>query len=270
VAQASAGELNELWLARALDRAGIDRSRWHPSVGVEDNRRTIEAVYDYYGRLFSDHPYVLWSGMAGMIGPAFYAGLMDIGWLPDVARRAIIALPGRASRRLHTWAAGDLGFYETIFLTMQKKIFEDQAPMHEAYLAEGLTEIERFYRARIIDRATFVAWQRIDRGRGEAGATLLDSGNRALLWREQREIIDRCPRPDPRRAAGPLLPAAGAGREARARRGDSVAPDDEHSPASTGGDRPSRPSPPGARGRKGSNRSDKLTQPRVMGVRGRR
>src|SRR5262245_62916285 len=31
---------------------------------------------------------------------------------------------------------------ETTFLTMQKKIFEDQATMHEAYLAGGLPQVE--------------------------------------------------------------------------------------------------------------------------------
>ena len=72
-----------------------------------------------------------------MIGPAFYAGFRDLGLLPDAVRTAVLALFGRGSRRLHPPAAGDLGFYETTFLTMQKKIFEDQATMHEAYLAEA-------------------------------------------------------------------------------------------------------------------------------------
>jgi hypothetical protein len=158
-------ELKDHWLNRALARAGIDRRHWHPSAGVEQNRRSIEAVYDYYGRLFLEHPYLKWAGMASMIGPAFYAGFRDIGSLPDAARRAVIATFGRASRRIAAWAAGDLGFYETTFLTMQKKIFEDQATMHEAYLAGGVREVERFYRARIIDVATLTAWQQIDRGR---------------------------------------------------------------------------------------------------------
>ena len=48
---------------------------------------------------------------------------------------------------------------------MQKKIFEDQAPMHEAYLAGGVAQIEEFYRARIIDAATLEAWRQIDAGR---------------------------------------------------------------------------------------------------------
>jgi hypothetical protein len=184
-------ELKEAWLSRALERAGIDRNRWDPQRGVDENRPTIEAVYDYYGRLFLEHPHLEWAGMASTIGPAFYAGFRDLGVLPDALRRAVIALLGRASRRLATRVAGDLGFYETTFLRMQKKIFEDQAPMHEAYLAGGVAEIEKLYRARIIDIATLEAWREIEAGWREADAASIERGNRMLLFREQRDIIDR-------------------------------------------------------------------------------
>jgi hypothetical protein len=146
---------------------------------------------EYYGRLFLEHPHLEWAGMASTIGPAFYAGFRDLGVLPDALRRAVIALLGRASRRLATRVAGDLGFYETTFLRMQKKIFEDQAPMHEAYLAGGVAEIEKLYRARIIDIATLEAWREIEAGWREADAASIERGNRMLLFREQRDIIDR-------------------------------------------------------------------------------
>ena len=186
-----AHDLQEAWLDRALDSAGIDRRSWRPGRGVEENRRTVEAVYGYYGRLFLEHPYLQWAGLAGMIGPAFYAGFRDLGFLPDAVRAAVIAVLGRASRRLARRDAGDLGFYETTFLTMQKKIFEDLAGMHEAYLAGGVGEIEELYRARIIDAATLQAWRQIDSGRRDAAAAGVADGNRALLFREQHDIIDR-------------------------------------------------------------------------------
>ena len=186
-----AHELREAWFRRALDRAGIERESWHPGRGVEENRRTVEAVYGYYGRLFIEHPYLQWAGLAAMIGPAFYAGFRDLGVLPDAVRGAVIAALGRASRRLAGRAAGDLGFYETTFLTMQKKIFEDQAAMHEAYLAGGMAQIEEFYQARIIDAATLEAWRRIDAGRHDPAADAVSDGNRTLLFREQHDIIDR-------------------------------------------------------------------------------
>jgi hypothetical protein len=191
VVRVEAHELREAWLNRAFDSAGIERGSWRPGRGVEENRRTVEAVYGYYGRLFLEHPYLEWAGLAGMIGPAFYAGFRDLGLLPDAARAAVIAVLGRASRRLAGRAAGDLGFYETTFLTMQKKIFEDQAPMHEAYLAGGPAQIEEFYRARIIDAATLEAWRQIDSGRRDAAAAAVADGNRTLLFREQHDIIDR-------------------------------------------------------------------------------
>jgi hypothetical protein len=186
-----AHELQEAWLDRALASAGIDRRSWRPGRGVEENRRTVEAVYGYYGRLFLDHPYLQWAGLAGMIGPAFYAGFTDLGFLPDAVRAAVLAVLGRVPRRLTRRAAGDLGFYETTFLTMQKKIFEDLAGMHEAYLAGGLAQIEELYRARIIDAATLQAWRQIDSGRRDAAASGIADGNRALLFREQHDIIDR-------------------------------------------------------------------------------
>ncbi len=186
-----AHELQETWLNRALDSAGIERRSWRPGRGVEENRRTVEAVYGYYGRLFLMHPYLEWAGLAAMIGPAFYAGFRDLGLLPDAIREAVIAVFGRASRRLTRRAAGDLGFYETTFLTMQKKIFEDQAGMHEAYLAGGVAQIEELYRARIIDAATLEAWRQIDSGRRDAAAAAVADGNRSLLFREQHDIIDR-------------------------------------------------------------------------------
>lgn len=184
-------QLQRRWLQVALDRADIDGRRWRPGGGVARNIENIEAVYTYYGRLFLDHPYLQWAGMANMIGPAFYAGFRDIGLLPDGARHAVLLLLGRRKRALEDDAAGELGFYETTFLTMQKKIFEDQAPMHEAYIANGIAELERFYDAGIVDDATLQGWRQVDRGRAQGDLTLLASGNRLLLLREQRDIIDR-------------------------------------------------------------------------------
>src|SRR4029453_6094711 len=126
-----------------------------------------------------------------MIGPAFYAGFRDLGLVPEVGRRAVHAVFGRASRSLARRPTGDLGFYETTFLTMQKKIFEDQAAMHEAYIARGIRQIEELYRARIIDPAPLEGWRQIDIGRRNSDATLVDRGNRTLLFREQFDIIDR-------------------------------------------------------------------------------
>jgi hypothetical protein len=183
-------ELKEAWLGRAIANAGIDRATWHPARGFAKNRRTAEAVYTYYGRLFLAYPHLKWAGMANMIGPTFYAGFRDLGALPDSVHKARRWMLGRVPPGLAKRGPSDLGFYETTFLRMQKKIFEDQATMHEAYIDGGVPKIEELFHARIIDAATLEAWRRIDAGR-DGDPALVDSGNRMLLFREQFDIIDR-------------------------------------------------------------------------------
>jgi hypothetical protein len=183
--------IKQRWLAVALGNAGIDPERWHPSAGVASNRETIERVYGYYAKLYLSSKSLQWAGMATLIGPAFYAGFRDLGLVPDGVRRVIGLLFGRASRRIARWAAGSLGRYETTFLVMQKKIFEDQAVMHEAYRGGGLEAVRELRDAAIIDDVTMEAWTRIDKGKNAADSGALDSGNRELLFREQHDIIDR-------------------------------------------------------------------------------
>src|SRR5438034_9573372 len=84
-----ASTLRRHWLDSAFLNAKIDASHWDPTRGVDINRRTIERVYDYYGRLYVHHARLEWAGMANMIGPSFYAGFLDIGFLPDQMRRAL-------------------------------------------------------------------------------------------------------------------------------------------------------------------------------------
>src|SRR5207249_1322517 len=84
-----ASTLRRQWLGRAFRSAGIDPLHWEPARGVEANRGTIERVYEYYGRLYLRHAQLEWAGMANMIGPSFYAGFLDVGFLPDLARRLL-------------------------------------------------------------------------------------------------------------------------------------------------------------------------------------
>jgi hypothetical protein len=191
-----ASELRAYWLARALESAGIDQMHWDPASGVDVNRRTIERVYAYYARLYLKHARLEWAGMANLIGPSFYAGFQDVGFLPDEARRLLSRIGGPlgSSKRwllrqdvVERRVVGDLGFFETTFLTMQRKIFEDQALMHEAYVGAGLDAIRALHEAGIIDEATAEAWEQIDSGESDD----VRAGNRELLFREQYEIIDR-------------------------------------------------------------------------------
>jgi hypothetical protein len=192
----AASALRSYWLDRAFRAAGIDRTHWEPDRGVELNRRTVERVYGYYGRLYLGYAQLEWAGMANLVGPSFYAGFLDVGFLPD-RTRWLVASTRRAFGSGKRWflrrdavegpLVADLGFFETTFLTMQRKIFEDQALMHEAYLGGGLEAIGALADAGIIDRATVIAWEQIDASDSEA----VRAGNRALLFREQYAIIDR-------------------------------------------------------------------------------
>jgi hypothetical protein len=157
-------DLKHHWLQAAMRRARIDAAQWVPHRGVKANRSTIEDVYGYYGGLFLGDPRFEWAGMANLIGASFYGGFLDIA---------------KAPARL-------LRYYETTFLRMQKKIFEDQAVMHEAYLAGGMKEIDALRGAGIIDSASVRAWQAID----SPDETDRREGNRWLLYREQDDILD--------------------------------------------------------------------------------
>jgi hypothetical protein len=187
-----AAALKERWLAVALDRAGVDPAHWEPLHGARANRAVIEAIYRYYARLFLDDERYRWAGMAAMVGPSFYAAFLDLGLVPDAIRRLAAngrALTGRVSGATvdRELAAYGLGYLELTFLTMQRKIFEDQAVLHEAHRGGGVEAIRALADAGLVDAATAGAWAAIDAG-AQPG---LDAGNRTLLWREQYTIIDR-------------------------------------------------------------------------------
>jgi hypothetical protein len=184
-----APELRRRWLERAYKKARIDASHWDPSLGVESNRPTIALVYDYYGRLYKGAARLQWAGIAKLIAPSFYAGFLDIGLVPGTKRGLLVWLHRLiAAVRRGARPAGDgLRFFEVTFLRMQRKIFEDQALMHEAYLGGGLPAILELRSAGIIDEATAKAWEQIDGG----DPTRIVDGNRTLLFREQHDIIER-------------------------------------------------------------------------------
>ena len=188
-----AAELRQRWLALAYEQAAIDPEHWHPRRGAEQNRATIEAVYAYYARLFLGDSRYRWAGLAAMVGPSFYAAFLDLGAVPDAVRRL-----GRVARRLTlaTLRRGDvdrevsealLGFLELSFLKMQRKIFDDQAVMHEAHRCGGIAAVRACHEAGLLDASTMRAWEQIDHGEPDE----VDAGNRVLLWREQYTIIDR-------------------------------------------------------------------------------
>jgi uncharacterized protein YukE len=196
--------LKEYYLAKAFEKAGIDPATWDPSRGAEYNRDIIEKVYTYYGKLYLDNPYMMWAGMANLIGPSFAAGFFDLSMIRDWARTAAEGLdkiPDYVKRILPPGIDGleelanatdeDLRFFEVQFLSMQKEIFFDQAVMHEAYLEGGMDAMRELRAAGVSvdDDETLAAWQMIDDGRRTGNQNLIAAGNKGLLWREQAKII---------------------------------------------------------------------------------
>jgi hypothetical protein len=179
------------WVSVAAEKAGIDLSQWDPGRGARELTDIIQAVYTYYGNLFLANPYLQWAGMANMIGPSFAAGFYDLALFRRLAG-ALEHQPGvpyDMSALAHI-SDEELRFFETTFLGMQKNIFYDQAMMHEAYLAGGTDAIHELQLAGLIDPRTEQAWDWIDEGRATGNSSLIESGNTALLRREQQDIID--------------------------------------------------------------------------------
>lgn len=194
-------QLEDYWLARGLERSGIDLDAWDPSRGAGANYDTIIQVYDYYADLYLAHPELQWAGMANMIGPSFAAGFQDLRLFRDLAR----ATDGPEDLPVPFWAMSpqlvplhalgtmtdtELLFYEATLLQMQQDIFVDATVMHEAYLGGGMPAIHELGRAGYIEPEDVTAWERIDRGARLGDSTLLANGNRRLLEREQLLIID--------------------------------------------------------------------------------
>ena len=199
--------LQQYYVTKAAEKAGIDMSDWDPSKGAEGLRDIIEKVYTYYGQLYLDNPNLKWAGMANMIGPSFAAGFFDLNLFRNIADKAAgplddlpdevrDSLPHPISDigKLSDLTQEDLNFYETTFLQMQKDIFIDQAAMHEAYLEGGVDAIEEMRDAGLFDNGdpdqTVESWQQIDGGITTGDNDLINQGNKGLLYREQHDIID--------------------------------------------------------------------------------
>lgn len=200
--------LHQYWLVVAARNADIDLAAWDPARGVAANSRTFTQVYVNYLRLTTAHPEFYWTGLAGLAGGSFASGFFDMS---DVA--TILDVPGihqlgsavadllRGTppelvavlpsdiRLLATegprLTADDLAWFQTRLMIMQKHIFLDQVPMHEAYIAEGLPAIEEMYAAGVLDDNALRAWRSLASG-------TVAGYNDALVRmtdREQNQII---------------------------------------------------------------------------------
>ncbi len=198
--------VRELYEMRAFDRAGIDPEAWNPDLGLAANAHIVEAVYEYYADLYRSHPDRLWwSGMAALIGPSFYGGFRDLDTFRSLLGGASTIAESPARRLLppQVQRAGELAemsadvlsaellWYQVRLLRMQREIFLDMAPAHEAYLDGGIERVEQL----LADdpygfgAPTIEAWRTIDAGWRAGDQQMIAAGNETLLLREQRWVI---------------------------------------------------------------------------------
>lgn len=197
--------LQQMYVTRAAEKAGIDLSTWDVTGGAEAVSDHYEKTYDYYASLYLDDPNFRWAGMAAMIGPSFAAGFEDLEMFQDVAQAikhglgpvpdSALPFPVSQLDEISGMGEDELRFYQTTFLQMQKDIFYDASMMHEAYLGSGLEGIEELRAAGLLGADTekanqaYRAWESIDTAIATGNTALLDQGNAQLLFREQRYTI---------------------------------------------------------------------------------
>ncbi|MEV0292732.1 hypothetical protein [Nocardia sp. NPDC050710] len=200
--------LHQYWLVVATRNAQIDLAAWDPPRGVRANERTFNQVYVNYLRLTTQHPEFFWAGLAGIAGGSFASGffdMSDVGVIVDVpgihqlgnavadllrgTPQELVAGVPADIRLLATegprLSVEDLAWYQTRLMIMQKHIFTDLVPMHEAYVALGMPGIDEMYAAGVIDADIRAAWQSITEG---TRAGYIDALIR-MTDREQNHVI---------------------------------------------------------------------------------
>ncbi|WP_051022764.1 hypothetical protein [Nocardia pneumoniae] len=179
--------LHQYWLVVATRNAEIDLAAWEPARGALANERTFNQVYVNYLRLATRHPEFYWAGLAGIAGGSFASGffdMSDVGAVLDVpgvhqlgnaVADLLRATPPELARALPEdirllaaegarLSAEDVAWYQTRLMIMQKHIFTDLVPMHEAYVALGMRGIDEMHAAGVLDDDIRTAWQSIAAG----------------------------------------------------------------------------------------------------------
>ncbi|WP_084787021.1 MULTISPECIES: hypothetical protein [Nocardia] len=200
--------LHQFWLVVATDNAAIDLEAWAPEHGVAANSATFSQVYVNYFRLAAARSDLYWAGMAGIAGASFAAGFFDVGVVAGVVSvggihdlgNTVAGLLRATPPELLTGVPADitalavlgprltfadLAWYQTRLTIMQKHIFIDLVPMHEAYLADGMAGIDEMFAAGLLDDGMRVAWTGIDGGTEAGRADALV----AMADREQNQIV---------------------------------------------------------------------------------
>lgn len=198
----------QYWLSVGAENAGIDLDAWAPERGLEANLETVDKVYVNYLRLYGTHDGYWWTGMAGLAGMSFAAGFWDLDEvggvldLPGVHQagtrigEALGGVPWELAAQMPrdvrllatagpTLTRSDVDWYLHRLLIMQRNIFMDMVPMHEAYLAGGIPAVRELAAGGAYDDYVLEAWQRLDEGSPDGRSEAL----LRMASREQNQII---------------------------------------------------------------------------------
>lgn len=201
--------LYQYWLVNVSNAAGIDLASWNPRAGAQANRQNLIDSYSYYEHLQLTHHELQWAGMGGLVGGDFGGGLLDFELMTDayefdgisdaantVVQQALDAGGQQAAEQLPeglralaevgaTVTPEDLHWVIGMILVMQKNIFSDLMPMHQAYVTEGLPALEEMEQAGLFGEDIMNAWRDVASGDHDRIA----DGNRVLLHREQYTVV---------------------------------------------------------------------------------
>ncbi|APE35960.1 hypothetical protein BOX37_20730 [Nocardia mangyaensis] len=200
--------LHQYWFVVAADNASIDLTAWAPERGVAANTAIFTQVYVNYFRIAAARPDFYWAGLAGIAGGSFASGFFDVSDIgavlsvegiqrlgsavADLLRATppelVVAVPADIAGlallgpRL---TPADLAWYQVRLMIMQRHIFTDLVPMHEAYLARGMAGVDEMFAAGLLDDRLRSAWAGIDGGTvaGRADALV------AMTDREQNHVV---------------------------------------------------------------------------------
>ena len=198
----------QYWLVVGAQNAGIDLDEWEPARGLEANLETVDKVYVNYLRLYNSHDGFWWTGMAGLAGMSFAAGFWDLDEVGGVLTApgvhevgtgvgdALSGAPWELAAELPrdvrllatagpTLTRPDVDWYLHRLLIMQRNIFMDMVPMHEAYLAGGLPAVRELAAGGAYDEYALEAWRGLDEGSPDGRSEAL----LRMASREQNQII---------------------------------------------------------------------------------
>jgi hypothetical protein len=164
------------WEARA-------KSRIEQAHGNHIDRASVfkrnEAITAAYAEMYLRDPQIYkWAGMAALTSATVGRGMYIMRGLKQTRLGSMIGLFGReVAETFDNLGVGNLAVFGDIYW------------QHMAYEQGGIAELEGIFRSGGLDRRAFQAWRQIDEGRRTHDQALIWEGNTALLYFEQKEVL---------------------------------------------------------------------------------